>query len=188
MLNRYYVNVLMGCLLMLFIPTSQAEKKDADQPLQISASAQSYDGTKKITHYSGPVHLKKGTLTIDANRLQVVEQSDGTKIGTLWGDINQLVHFKQKRDGGSDLWTEGWAEKMTYNDTLERIQLFGRAKIMLLENSLPTHEASGAYIAYNSLTDFMSVHNTIQGVSVPNRGLTHAVIYPNKKTLPLPAQ
>ena len=163
------------------ITTAHAEQADSQKPLRISAESQAYDGIKKITIYTGPVHLVKGTMVIDASRLEIVDSSTGGKIGTLYGSPGKLVTYRQKRDGGPNLWAEGEAEKIVYDDTSELIKLFNKAKVVLLDGKKRTHESSGVFISYDSRTDVMSVNNTLDGVSTPGAGFTNAVIYPAGK-------
>ncbi len=166
-------------LTMLLSATSAlAEKADGQKPLRIWAESQTYDGNKKITVYTGAVRMEKGTLDIKAARLEVVENASGGKIGTLFGSPGKLVNYRQKRDGGPNLWAEGEAEKIVYDDTLGLIKLFNQAKLVLLDGKKRTHESAGIFISYDSRTDFMSVNNTVQGVSSPGAGFTNAVIYP----------
>lgn len=162
-----------------FLP-AHAEKADTQQPLNIRSESQSYDGNKKVTIYTGKVHMVKGTLVINADRLEVVEDAHDGKIGTLFSNPGNLVTYRQKRDGGPDLWAEGEADKVVYDDTLELIKLFNKAKLVLLDGKKRTHESSGIYISYDSRTDFMQVHNTLEGISLPGAGYTNAVIYPNE--------
>jgi lipopolysaccharide export system protein LptA len=171
-------------ILALCIQIAYAEKADGQKPLQIWAVSQTYDGNKKITVYNGRVHIEKGTLVVNADRMEIIETADGNKTGTLFGNPGKLVHYRQKRDGGPDLWAEGEAEKIVYDDALELIKLFNKAKLTLLDGKKPTHESSGIYISYDSRTDFMSVNNTLQGVSVPGAGFTNAVIYPSDEQAP----
>lgn len=160
---------------------AHAEQADNQKPLTIQAVSQTYDGKNKITVYTGPVHMEKGTMVINASRLEIVDGPTGGKIGTLFGSPGKLVTYRQKRDGGPDLWAEGEAEKIVYDDTLEVIKLFNQAKLVLLDGKKRTHESSGPFISYDSRTDFMSVNNTLNGVSVPGAGFTNAVIYPTEK-------
>jgi lipopolysaccharide export system protein LptA len=167
-------------LLALGATSVYAEKADSLQPLSIRSESQTYDGNKKVTVYTGAVHMVKGTLIINADRLEVVEDSNGGKVGTLFSNPGKLVTYRQKRDGGPDLWAEGEADKVVYDDTLELIKLFNNAKLVLLDGKKRTHESSGIYISYDSRTDFMQVHNTLVGVSAPGAGYTNAVIYPTE--------
>jgi len=168
-------------LLFAFGTTSvHAEKADRLQNLNISSESQSYDGNKKVTVYLGAVHMVKGTLIINADRLEVVEDANGGKIGTLFSNPGKLVTYRQKRDGGPDLWAEGEADKVVYDDTLELIKLFNNARLVLLDGKKRTHESSGIYISYDSRSDFMQVHNTLEGVSAPGAGYTNAIIYPTE--------
>ena len=163
---------LLSCLV------AHAEKADTMQELHIRAEAQAYDGVKKITIYTGPVHLVKGTMVINADRLEVVEDPKGGKIGTLLASPGKLVTYRQKRDGGPDLWAEGEAEKVVYDDALDLLKLYKNAKMVLLDGKKRTHESSGIYISYDSRSDFMQVHNSLDGSTIPGAGFTNAVIYP----------
>lgn len=163
---------------------AHAEKADSQKPLSIRAESQTYDGNKKITVYTGSVHMQKGTLDTHAARLEVSDGPHGGKIGTLFGSRDKLVTYRQKRDGGPDLWVEGEAKEIVYDDTLELIKLFNQAKLVLFDGKKRTHESSGIYISYDSYTDVMSVNNTVHGVSVPGAGYTNAVIYPSNKSAP----
>jgi len=172
--------VLVSATLSLAAMTAHAEKADSEQPLRIWAESQTYDGGKKVTVYTGTVHMVKGTLTINADRLEVVEDASLGKIGTLFSNPGKLVTYRQKRDGGPDLWAEGEADKVVYDDTLALIKLFNNAKLVLLDGKKRTHESSGIYISYDSRTDYMQVHNTLDGSSTPGAGFTNAVIYPTE--------
>jgi lipopolysaccharide export system protein LptA len=174
--------ILTSCLTLLTLTFQPvlAEKADSQQNLYIFSESQSYDGNKKITTYTGKVHMTKGTLVINADRLEVVQDENGGKIGTLFSNPGKLVTYRQKRDGGPDLWAEGEADKVVYDDSLELIKLFNKAKLVLLDGKKRTHESSGIYISYDSRTDFMQVHNTLDGVSLPGAGYTNAVIYPTE--------
>jgi lipopolysaccharide export system protein LptA len=173
-------SALLAVPLLIVALTAHAEKADSEQPLRIWAESQTYDGSKKVTVYTGTVHMVKGTLTINADRLEVVEDAAGGKIGTLFSNPGKLVTYRQKRDGGPDLWAEGEADKVVYDDTLALIKLFNNAKLVLLDGKKRTHESSGIYISYDSRTDFMQVHNTLDGSSTPGAGFTNAVIYPTE--------
>ncbi len=175
------LSAMSGLLLLaLGLTPVYAEKADSLQPLSIRSESQTYDGNKKVTVYMGAVHMVKGTLIINADRLEVVEDANGGKVGTLFSNPGKLVTYRQKRDGGPDLWAEGEADKVVYDDTLELIKLFNNAKLVLLDGKKRTHESSGIYISYDSRTDFMQVHNTLEGVSTPGAGYTNAVIYPTE--------
>jgi lipopolysaccharide export system protein LptA len=173
---------LLSVVLLLNGSPAHAEKADSQQNLVIRSESQSYDGTKKVTVYTGQVHMVKGTMIINADRLEVVEDANGGKIGTLFSNPGRLITYRQKRDGGPDLWAEGEADKVVYDDTLELIKLYNNAKLVLLDGRKRTQETSGIYISYDSRSDFMQVHNTLDGVSTPGAGFTNAVIYPKEDT------
>jgi len=169
---------LVFLTLSLVLTMAHGEKADSQQDLHIRAESQTYDGNKKVTVHIGNVHVTKGTLVIDAARMEVVQDANGGNVGTLFSGPEKLVHYRQKREGGPDLWVEGEADKAVYDDTLGQIKLYNKAHLILLDGKNKTHESSGIYISYDSRTDFMSMNNTLDGVSVPGAGFTDVVIYP----------
>ena len=110
-------------LFSLSISSAHAEQADGQKPLQIWAESQTYDGYKKVNIYN-VVRMERGTLVIHATRLEIIDDAKGGKIGTLFGSLEKLVTYRQKRDGGPDLWAEGEAEKIVYDDTSGLIKFF----------------------------------------------------------------
>ncbi len=177
MIMRKYLSFFF-LFILLSLDNARAEKADSQQPMRISAESQDYDGVKKITTYTGSVHVVKGTLIINAHRVDITQDAAGRQYATLYNSPGTLVNYRQKRDGGPNLWAQGEAERIEYNDSLEVVKLYSKAKLTLLEGNKPTHESAGTFISYDSRADFISVTNTLAGVSSPGAGFTNAVIYP----------
>ena len=98
--------------------------------------------------------------------------------------IRRLAFFRQKRDGGPDLWVEGYAVRMEHDGKTDVSKLFTRARLKRLDGTKVTDEVEGEFISYDAKTEFYSVNNTSSGVSRPGEGRIKVVIQPrdDKKT------
>jgi lipopolysaccharide export system protein LptA len=155
-----------------------AEKADSDKPTNVEADQMAYDDVKQINTFSGNVILTRGTLNMKANKVVVTQDPAGYQFATLYAAPGGLATFRQKRDGGPDLWIEGQAERIEYDGKAELVKLFSRAKIRRLEGRNPTDEVEGEFISYDSHAEFFSVNNTSAGESKPGAGRIRAVIQP----------
>lgn len=156
-----------------------AEKADADKPTNIEADQMLYDDVKQINTFNGNVVLTRGTLIMKANKVVITQDPAGYQFATLYAAPGKLATFRQKRDGGDDLWIEGQAERIEYDGKAELVKLFSNAKIRRLEGNKPTDEVEGEFISYDSRAEFFSVNNTASGASKPGAGRIKAVIQPH---------
>jgi len=155
-----------------------AEKADFDKPTNVEADQMEYDDVKQINTFIGQVVLTRGTLVMKAGKMVVVTDPAGYQFATAYAAPGQLARFRQKRDGGPDLWVEGEAEKMEYDGKTEVVKLFSKAHVRRLEGKQPTDEVNGEFISYDSRAEFYSVNNTASGESKPGAGRIKAVIQP----------
>lgn len=157
---------------------AQAEKADSSKPTNVEADQMAYDDVKQINTFNGNVILTRGTLTIKADKVVVTQDPSGTQYATLTAAPGKLASFRQKRDGGPDLWVEGYAERIEYDGKAELAKLFSKAKLKRLEGSKATDEVDGEFISYDSRTEFFTVNNTATGQSKPGAGRIKVVIQP----------
>ena len=167
--------LLLGVAL---IAPAHAEKADADKQTDILADQMAYDDVKQINTFTGNVILTRGTLLMKANKVVVTQDPAGYQFATLYAAPGGLATFRQKRDGGPDLWMEGQAERIEYDGKLEVVKMFSKAKMRRLEGSKPTDEVEGEFISYDSRAEFLSVNNTAAGTSKAGAGRVKAVIQP----------
>ena len=169
-------------LLMLNIATApnvHAEKADSNKPTIVDADQMAYDDVKQINTFTGTVVLTRGTLVMKAARVVVTQDAAGYQFATLFAAPGGLASFRQKRDGGTDLWIEGEAERIEYDGKTELAKLFSKAKMRRLEGTKPTDEVEGEFISYDSRTEFFAVNNTVTGgQGKPGSGRIKAVIQP----------
>ena len=157
-------------------PSAHAEKADASKPTEVDAEKMAYDDVKQINTFTGAVILTRGTLTMKAERVVVTQDAAGYQYATLFAAPGSLASFRQKRDGGPNLWIEGQSERIEYDGKTEIAKLFSKAKMRRLEGLKPTDEVEGEFISYDSRTEFMAVNNTATGESKPGGGRIKAVI------------
>ena len=136
---------------------------------------------------TGDVVLVKGTLTMKAGRALITEDPQGYQFITFWADPGKLATFRQKRDGAGDLWVEGEAERVEYDNKTEVVKLFSKAKLTRLEGTKVTDVANGAFISYDSRKEVFKMENSDSGTSTPDGGSVRMVIQPKPKAPATPA-
>lgn len=157
-----------------------AERADSDKEMVIEADLVTEDGARQIRTLTGDVILTRGTLLMKAGKAVLRTDPEGYQFVTFTAAAGALVTYRQKRDGG-DLWIEGQAERVEYDDKTEIIKLFSKAKLARLEGSKVTDEAVGAFISYDSRKEFLLAANTVSGESRPGAGRSRVVIQPANK-------
>jgi lipopolysaccharide export system protein LptA len=173
--------LLMVCSVPHF--SVHAEKADADKPTNVEANQMVYDDIKQVNVFSGNVILTRGTLTMKAEKMIVTQSPEGYQFATLYAAPGGVTTFRQKRDGGADLWIEGQAsDRIEYDGKADVAKLFSKAKVRLLDGKQVTDEVEGEFISYDSRAEFYSVKNTPTGETKPGAGRIRAVIQPRNDT------
>lgn len=175
---------VVAALLMTTANLAHAEKADAKQPTNIESEQMQYDDVKQVSTFTGNVRLTRGTLIMKGGKLVLRQDPAGYQYGTLYAQGNSMASFRQKRDGGPDLWVEGYAERMEYDGKTEVTRLFTRAKLKRLEGTKVTDEVDGEFISYDAKTEFYSVNNSSSGVSKSGAGRIKVVIQPKEDKTP----
>jgi lipopolysaccharide export system protein LptA len=161
----------------------QAEKADASKPTNIEANQMAYDDVKQINTFTGDVVLVRGTLTIKADRMVVTQDPAGYQYATVYAKRGEKAMFRQKRDGGPNLWIEGEAaDRIEYDTKTEVAKFYVNARVRLLEGTRATDEVEGEFISYDSKQEFYSVNNTASGTSKAGGGRIRAIIQPRNET------
>ncbi|MDQ9171000.1 lipopolysaccharide transport periplasmic protein LptA [Oxalobacteraceae bacterium R-40] len=177
-MNRPYLLVLL-ILPLLFGGHALAEKADADLPTNVEANQMAYDDVKQINIFTGNVVLTRGTLVMRAEKMVVSQDPAGYQYGTMYAAPGGFTTFRQKRDGGPDLWIEGRAaDRIEYDSKTEIAKFYSKARVRLLDGQKVTDEVEGEFISYDSKTEFYSVNNTATGQSKPGAGRIRAIIQP----------
>lgn len=172
--------ILLLALFCAAAAAARAEKADSTKETVITAEQGSADEVKQTRTLTGNVVLVKGTLTMKAGRALITVDPQGYQFATFWAAPGKLATFRQKRDGEGDLWVEGEAERVEYDDKSEVVKLFSKAKLTRLEGSKKTDEAEGPFISYDSRKEVFAMENTATGESRPGGGSVRMVIQPSK--------
>jgi lipopolysaccharide export system protein LptA len=137
-------------LLLLCLPPGgvHAEKADRSKPIHVESDRVTVDDIKQLSVFDGNVVLTQGTMTLRGDRMEVRQDKEGFKQGTVWG---KRAYFRQKRDG-VDEWIEAWAERVEYDSRADKLQLFVRAALKRGED-----DVLGDYISYDATTEFFQV-------------------------------
>ncbi|MDP5008433.1 MAG: lipopolysaccharide transport periplasmic protein LptA [Glaciimonas sp.] len=165
-------------------PIAHAEKADTLKPSNIEADQFTLDDVKQIKTFTGNVILTRGTLLMKADKVVVTTDPAGYQFAVLYAaqTPNSFATFRQKRDGGPDLWIDGQAaDRIEYDDKTEIVKIYKNAQMRRLEGTKPTDVVNGEFISYDSRAEFYSVNNTADGTSKPGAGRIKAVIQPKTK-------
>ena len=156
-----------------------AETADFSKPTNVEANQMFYDEAKQTNTFIGNVVLTRGTLVMHADKLLVRQDPAGHQYATLYAPPGGAAKFRQKRDGGKDLWIEGSAaDRIEYDTKTEVAKLFRQAKVKMLDGARVTDEVEGEFISYDSRAEFYSVSNSTSGESKPGGGRVRATLQP----------
>ncbi|MFC5472976.1 lipopolysaccharide transport periplasmic protein LptA [Paraherbaspirillum soli] len=163
------------------MPVAHAEKADSEKPANVDADQLTYDDVKQVKIFTGNVVMTRGTLLMKADRVVLTTDPSGYEFATLYAKPGGLATFRQKRDGGPDLWIDGHAERIEYDGKTEIVKLYSKAQMRRLEGVKPTDEVNGEFISYDSRAEYYSVNNTVNGTSQPGAGRIKVIIQPRDK-------
>jgi lipopolysaccharide export system protein LptA len=178
--------LLILALCMAPMGAALAEKADSSKPADVVADSFAVDDVKQVRTLTGHVVLTRGTLIMKADKAVVRVDPEGYQFVTFTSNPGSVATFRQKRDGG-DLWVEGEAERIEYDDKTENVKMYSKAKLRRLDGTKVSDEAEGAYVGYDSRKEYFNVENSVSGESKPGGGRVHMVIQPRKQTPAAPA-
>ncbi len=171
------LRLLMPVLIaaVLAAGAARAERADSTKPTIIEADSATGNEVTQVRTLIGNVNLKRGTLLIKAGRAVMKNDPEGYSYTTFYADPGKLATFRQKRDGG-DIWDEGEAERIEYDNKTEIVKMFSKAKITTFDNKRKTQEVQGPYLSYDSRKEVYSLENDVSGTTKANGGRVRIVI------------
>jgi lipopolysaccharide export system protein LptA len=177
-------HLMFSVMVCMLAGSALAERADRDKPTNIEANQMLYDESKQLNTFIGNVVVTRGTLVMHGEKLILKKDSAGYQFGTLFAPTGGTATFRQKRDGGKDLWMEGYAaDRIEYDTKNEVAKLFKRSKVKMLDGSKVTDEVEGEFISYDTRTEFYTANNTVSGESKPGAGRVRAIIQPREKEI-----
>ena len=196
-------NILAAAILSLLSLSAFAERADSLKQAVVSFDSLDVDEVTQTRILTGNVVLTRGTLTLKSDRALLKETPEGYMSVTLTSGPGRVATFRQKRDGGPDLWVEGQAERIEYDEraelvklfskavirqtegptvTQEMVKLFSKAIVRELENGRLTNELDGPYISYDNRKEVAVVRNDASGESKVGGGRGTLIIAPRRTT------
>jgi lipopolysaccharide export system protein LptA len=172
--------IFAAVLLSLLSLTAAAERADSLKPAQVEYDSADLDGVNGVRTLTGNVILTRGTLLLKADRAVVRETPEGYMTVTLTANNGKLTTFRQKRDGGPNLWVEGQAERIEYDERAELVRLYSNALIKELENDQLSNQVTGPFISYDSRKEVATVRNDVSGQSKVGGGRGTLILSPKR--------
>ena len=172
--------ILVAAFLSLLSLSASAERADSLKQAVINFDSLDVDEVTQTRILTGNVVLTRGTLVMKSDRALVKETPEGYMSVTLTTGPGRVATFRQKRDGGPDLWMEGQAERIEYDERVEVVKLFSKAIVKELEGGRLTNQIDGAFISYDSRREVATVRNDASGESKLGGGRGTLIIAPRK--------
>ena len=158
--------------LLLASAPAFALQSDSKQPIQIEADQGSLDQAKQVTHFSGNVIIKQGTLNLRAANVRVSRNDKGEQFMAADGSP---VKFSQTLDDNKGT-VNGQANNVTYSSAINLVTLTGNAKVQRGGDV-----AEGAVITYNTKTEVYTINGSSKtgAKSAAKSGRVSVVIQPS---------
>jgi lipopolysaccharide export system protein LptA len=179
------LTLALCCLLPL--TSVYAEKADSRKETNIEAELSNVDGKSNITTLTGDVVMTRGTLIVKGDRAVITQTPDQHRNVVLFSNPGKQTSFRQKRDGGDDLWVEGVADRIEYDDKSEVAKFISKARVKYLDGKKVTQEQEGEFLSYDSINDVFVATNTTTGSRVPGAGRVKLTLQPTPAKSAKPA-
>jgi lipopolysaccharide export system protein LptA len=178
-------HVLASALALASISVSlgaaHAEKADRAQALNFAADAARVDEVRKLNILTGNVEITKGSMVVQADRVEVKQNPDGSQTATAIAGPKGRAYFRQKREG-LDEFIEGEADTVVYDGRDDTVNFQGRAVMRRLKGQTPSDEVAGQAILYDNKTSVFQVVG--KGAGNVTSGRVRGVIAPRAPEAP----
>lgn len=173
--------IIAAISLSLLALNASAERADALKQIELEYDSADGNSSGGVSTFWGHVVLKRGTLEVKSDRAILKESPEGYLHVTLLAASGKVVTFRQKQDGGGDMWIEGEGERIEYDDRAEVVQMFSKAKVRELDGAKLTSQLTGAHISYNNRTEEVAVRNDVSGQTKPGGGRSTMMLVPKRR-------
>lgn len=166
------VSLLLPAFLLLWAPSSFAERADRDMPINLEADKVLIDDAQQISTFTGNVRLSQGSLLIRGDKIVVMQDKNGFKHAAAYG---KTAEFRQKREG-QEGYVEGYGEHIEYDTRAETFDIHIQARLKRDHD-----EVRGEHIIYNAKAETFQVSgsSTNSDDALPQR--VRAVLQPKSK-------
>ena len=166
--------------LSLLAAYASAEKADQLKQVVVNFDSADSDDVAQTRTLIGNVILTRGTLLMKSEKAVVKESPEGYQTVVLTTVPGKMATFRQKKDGGPDLWVEGQAQRIEYDERTELAKLFNNATIRNLEGTRLSNQTDGEFISYDSRKEVAVVRNDASGESKVGKGRGRLSLAPRK--------
>lgn len=170
---------LLLAVAALFAAGAHAEKADSLKQAVINFDTLDVDAVTNTRILTGNVEVQRGTLLLRSDKALVKETPEGYLSVTLTSAPGKVATFRQKRDGGPDLWIEGQAERIEYDERAEMLKLFSRAVIRELDGKRLQNQAESEFISYDGRKEVYITRNDASGESKVGKGRGTLILGPH---------
>jgi lipopolysaccharide export system protein LptA len=170
--------ILAVAVLALASALAWAEKADSLKQAVVNFDSIDIDDVHQIRTLTGNVVVTRGTLVLKSDKAVLKETPEGYMSVTLTAAPGKVATFRQKRDGGPELWSEGQARRIEYDERADVVKLFSSAQVKQLEGSKVTNELDSEFISYDSRDGVMVARNDASGV--PGKGQGTLILAPRR--------
>lgn len=172
--------IIAAAMLSLIALAAHAERADSLKQAKVTAVTVDSDQVSGNTVAVGDVVITRGTLLIKSDKAVVSQTPEGYMSVVLTSAPGKFATFRQKRDGGPDLWVEGQASRIEYDERTEIVKLFNNAVVKQLENGKLTNEMDGQFISYDNRKEVAALRNDASGESKQGSGRTTVIFEPRR--------
>jgi lipopolysaccharide export system protein LptA len=173
--------IVLGAVLVLLAAMASAERGDANKEAVIKSVSIDVDQVTLTRVLTGNVTMEKGTLRLSADKAVLKETPEGYLGLVLTASGGKGATFRQKRDAGVDLWVDGQAQRVEYDERSQVVKLFGNAKVRELNGDKVTNELDGDFISYDSrMEQLVSRNNAATGQGKDSDGRSTLIIAPKR--------
>ncbi|MEY2688959.1 MAG: hypothetical protein RL375_3157 [Pseudomonadota bacterium] len=149
-----------------------AERNDKELPLEIDAGQVRFDGKRKVRTLSGGVEIRRGSLLIRAQQVELRDTPEG-EVAFALGSAPSRFCLKI---AGDDELIEGQAQRIDYDSAAETVKLDQQAQLKRWIGNKLAEDLSGQTIVYDHARDTFEVSGSTQGGEAPGR--VRAVVAP----------
>ncbi len=125
----------MFAALSLMALTARAGHAESQAKTTVSYDRMEVDIASRVQRASGNVVLKRGALLLKSDSAELRHGADGMLALTMTGVPGQPATFRQKRSGAGDLWVEGQAQQIAYDEKGGIVELKGDAQLRELDGT-----------------------------------------------------
>lgn len=162
--------IILIAITALCAATALAEKADSLKSAVVNFDTLDIDEVTQTRILTGNVDVTRGTLVLKSDKALLKETPEGYLSVTLTASPGKMATFRQKRDGGPNLWVEGQAQRIEYDERTEVTKLFGAAIVRQLDGSKVTNELDSEFISYDGRKETAVSRNDASGENKTGKG------------------